>query len=395
METGIFGLMHLNSQTASQTSSKTDPIEVHKKLRGKISIAPKAKIRTMDDLATLYTPGVAKPCMEIAKDKRLVYDYTMKGNTVAIVSDGSRVLGLGDIGPEAALPVMEGKALIMQQFAGIDAFPICLDTKDANEIVKIVKAISPGFGAINLEDIETPKVFEIERRLTEELDIPVFHDDQHGTAMVSLAGLYNAMKVTGKGMDMKIGIVGVGSAGYAIAKLLHAAGFQDIVVFDSKGAISQARGGMEEYKLELASFNSSNFTGLISQFHGADVIISAAQPGALPAETIRAMRKPNIVFALSNPIPEISLEQARELGIDVFGTGRSDYPNQINNSICFPGFLRALLDLRVKKITDKMKIAAAKGIAETVKKPTKDKIVPDAFDKKVVKNIFERVKAAI
>src|SRR5512143_507513 len=375
-----------------------DPSEVHKRLRGKIFIGAKAKIRTIEDLSTLYTPGVAKPCMEIAKEKSLVYDYTMKSNTVAIVTDGTRVLGLGDIGPEAALPVMEGKALIMQQFAGIDAFPLCLATKDAEEIIRTVKAVSPGFGAINLEDIESPKVFYIEKRLTEELDIPVFHDDQHGTAIVALAGLYNALKALGKGKDpsqIKIGIVGAGSAGYAISKLLNAAGFSDIVVFDSKGAISLARSDLEEYKKALAAFNSSNFTGPLASFRGADVIISASKPGSLPVETIQAMRKPSIVFALSNPVPELSLEQARELGIDVFGTGRSDYPNQINTSICFPGFLRALLDLRVRRITDKMKIAAAKGIAGAVRKPTREKIVPDVFDRKVVRRIFESVKEAV
>jgi malate dehydrogenase (oxaloacetate-decarboxylating) len=317
----------------------------------------------------------------------------MKGNAVAIVTDGTRVLGLGDIGPEAALPVMEGKALIMQQFAGIDAFPVCLDTKDEDEIVRIIRAIAPGFGAINLEDIETPKVFSIERRLTEALEIPVFHDDQHGTAIVTLAGLYNALKVHGKDQNVKIGIVGAGSAGYAIAKLLNAAGFEDLTVFDSKGAISSARTDLDQYKKELIS--KSGFSGKLSEFSGADVIISAASPGSLPLETIRAMNKPNIVFALSNPVPEISLEESRALGIDIFGTGRSDYPNQINNSLCFPGFLRALLDLRVRKITPEMKVGAARGISEAVKKPAKDKIVPDAFDKKVVKNILRRVREAL
>ncbi|MDD5172269.1 MAG: NADP-dependent malic enzyme [Candidatus ainarchaeum sp.] len=373
----------------------TDPIELHRKLHGKIFIGAKAKMKSMDDMATLYTPGVAKPCLEIAKDRSLAYDYTMKWNTVAIVTDGTRVLGLGDIGPEAALPVMEGKALIMQQFGKIDAIPICLAEKDPDKIVEIVKALAPGFGAINLEDIETPKVFYIEKRLTEELDIPVFHDDQHGTAMVVLAGLYNALKVLGKDERAKIGIVGAGSAGYAIAKLLHAAGFSDIIVFDSKGAISKNRSDLDQYKKELANLNKSGFSGMISEFRGADVIVSASKPGALPFETIKAMNKPNIVFALSNPMPEISLEQAKELGIDIFGTGRSDYPNQINNAICFPGFLRALLDLRVKRITDAMKIAAAKGIAGSVKDPTKERIVPDVFDRKIVKNIFRKVKKVI
>ena len=368
-------------------------VEIHRKLRGKIGIGAKAPIRTAEDLSILYTPGVAAPCREIAKDRSLAYDYTMKWNAVAIVTDGTRVLGLGDIGPEAALPVMEGKALIMQQFAGIDAIPICLAEKDPDKIVEIVKAIAPGFGAINLEDISTPKVFHIEKRLTDELGIPVFHDDQHGTAMVSLAGLYNALKVVGKGQDVLIGIVGAGSAGYAIAKLLMAAGFGNLVVFDSHGALSPARKDLGDgHKQFLAGLNRSGFSGAIAEFKGADVIISAAKPGALPLETIRAMRKPNIVFALSNPVSEITLEQAKELGIDVFGTGRSDYPNQINNSVCFPGFLRALLDLRARKITDGMKIAAAKGIAASVPGPSREKIIPDAFDKSVVESIRRSVE---
>jgi malate dehydrogenase (oxaloacetate-decarboxylating) len=375
--------------------AESDPVLVHRRLRGKISISAKAPIRTISDLATLYTPGVAKPCLEIARDRRLAYDLTMKWNAVAIVTDGTRVLGLGDIGPEAALPVMEGKALIMQQFAGIDAIPICLAEKDPDRIVEIVKAISPGFGAINLEDISTPKVFYIEKRLTEELGIPVFHDDQHGTAMVTLAGLFNALKVVGKAPEaVKVGVVGAGSAGYAIAKLLHAAGFPDIVVFDSKGAICAKRGDKDEHKRLLATFNKSGFSGQIAEFEGADIIISASSPGALPHAAVRAMKKPNIVFALANPVPELSLEEAKTLKIDVFGTGRSDYPNQINNSICFPGFLRALLDLRVLKITDAMKIAAARGIAAAVANPSKERIVPDAFDKRVVENIKKEVKKA-
>jgi malate dehydrogenase (oxaloacetate-decarboxylating) len=372
-----------------------DSIEIHKKLRGKIFIGAKTPIKNTEDLSTLYTPGVAEPCREIAKDRSLAYDYTFKWNTVAIVTDGTRVLGLGDIGPEAALPVMEGKALIMQQFAGIDAIPICLDTKDEDEIVRIVRALAPTFGAINLEDIETPKVFSIEKKLTEQLNIPVFHDDQHGTAVVTLAGLYNALKVAGKGTEIKIGIVGAGSAGYAIAKLLKAAGFNDLVVFDSRGAIHPTREGLNEQKKLLAGLNSSGYNGTINDFKGADVIISAAKPGSLPTETIMNMNKPNIVFALSNPISEISLEQAKELEISVFGTGRSDYPNQINNSLCFPGFLRALLDLRVTKITDEMKIAAAKAIAETVKNPARDSIVPDTFNKEVSENIFKEVEKVV
>jgi len=372
--------------------SDADPIEVHRKLRGKISIAGKAEIKSSADLSVLYTPGVAKPCLEIAKDKALAYDMTMKGNTVAIVTDGSRVLGLGDIGPEAALPVMEGKALIMQQLAGIDAFPICLDEKDPEALVRIVKAIAPTFGAINLEDISMPKVFEIEARLIEELDIPVFHDDQHGTAIVVLSGLLNALKVLGKGKDVRIAVIGAGSAGSAIAKLLHAAGFPDIIVFDSKGPLHSGREMLDPHRKALASFNKQDYSGPLEDLQGMDIVISAAKPGALPLQLIRSMRKPNIVFALSNPESEITIEQARELAIDIFGTGHSDYPNQINNAFCFPGFLRALLDLRVKRITDRMKIAAAKGIAESVEFVSRDKVVPDAFDRSVPKNILERVR---
>jgi len=374
-----------------------ESLELHKKLRGKLSIAAKAPIRNTDDLSMLYTPGVAEPCRQIAKNKELAYDLTIKHNTVAIVTDGTRVLGLGDIGPEAALPVMEGKALIMQQFAGIDAFPICLDTKDKDEIVRAVKAISPVFGAINLEDIETPKVFEIEKRLTDELAIPVFHDDQHGTAVVVLAGLTNAMKITKKTKDAKIGIVGAGGAGYGIAKLLHAAGYTNLIVFDSKGAIHKNRNDLNEHKKNIAGITNRNgFAGSIAEFSGADIIVAASAPGSLPHETIRRMKKPNIVFALANPVPEVSLEESRSLGIDIFGTGRSDYPNQINNSLCFPGFLRALLDLRVRKITEGMKIAAAEGIAAAVGETElkQGKIVPDAFNKKVPANIREAVRKA-
>lgn len=373
-----------------------ESLELHRKLNGKLKVVAKTNIESARDLSLLYTPGVAKACLEIAKNKEKAYELTIKGKNVAIVSDGTRVLGLGDIGPEAALPVMEGKAMIMQQFSGIDAYPVCLDTKDAEEIIKVVKAIAPNFGAINLEDIETPKVFYIEKRLTEELNIPVFHDDQHGTAIVVLAGIYNSLKLIGKNeKQVKIGVIGAGSAGFAIAKLLDSAGFSNIVVFDSKGAISKNRSDMEEYKKELAALNKTNFSGKISEFIGADIIISASAPGSLPKETVKAMNKNNVVFALTNPKSEFSAEEAKELGIFIFGTGRSDYPNQVNNSLCFPGFLRALLELRVKKITNKMKIAAAKAIADCVETPTPQKVVPEVFDKRIVPRIIEYVKREI
>ena len=372
-----------------------ESLELHKKLRGKITLKGKIKIKTTKDLSLLYTPGVAEPCRAIAKGAD-PYELTFKNNTVAIVTDGTRVLGLGDIGPEAALPVMEGKALIMKEFANIDAFPICLREKNPDKIVEIVKAIEPVFGAINLEDISTPKVFDIEERLTNELNIPVFHDDQHGTAMVVLAGLINALKITGKKKEeIKLVMNGAGSAGHAIAKLLLAYGVKDVTVFDKDGAIYSGRPNLELHKAKIAAMtNKSNYIGKLADFEGANVIISAAAPGALPHEAITKMREPRIVFALANPISEISLEESKQLGIAVFGTGRSDYPNQLNNSVIFPGFLRALLDLRVKKITDKMKIAASVAVAKLVnpEELAAGKIVPDTFDKRLVNRIVKGVK---
>lgn len=372
-------------------------LELHQRLRGKLSISAKSPIKSMEELSLLYTPGVAEPCRRIAQDKGLAYELTMKHNTVAIVTDGTRVLGLGDIGPEASLPVMEGKALIMQQFAGIDAFPIALNTKDPDAFVDVVKAMEPVFGAINLEDVATPKVFHIEKRLEEELSIPVFHDDQHGTAVVVLAGLINAMKLTGKGKDAKVAMVGAGAAGYGISRLLRAYGVEDVIVFDSRGAIHKGR-ELPGHKEAIAeNSNPGGFSGQLKDFRDADILIAASKPDSVPRETVMAMRKPSIVFTLSNPTPEIPVEEAMGLGIDVFGTGRSDFPNQINNSICFPGFLRAILDLRVRKITDRMKIAAAEGIASCVAEDelSKERIVPDAFDPHLVGNIKRHMDKAI
>jgi malate dehydrogenase (oxaloacetate-decarboxylating) len=377
---------------------ENESLNLHKKLRGKIRIEPKAKIRNAHDLAMLYTPGVAEASREIVRNPASVYDLTIKHNSVAIVSDGTRVLGLGDIGPEAALPVMEGKALIMKEFANIDAFPICLKTKNAEEIIKIVKALEPAFGAINLEDIETPKIFEIEKRLAQEMNIPVFHDDQHGTAMVALAALTNALKIAKKAKDMKVAIVGAGAAGYAIANLLSQAGFTRIIVFDRHGAISRSRNDLQEYKKELLQItNKENYSGELKDYRGADAIIAASSPGSLPLEAVKNMNAPKIVFALANPVPEISLEDAKKLGVEIYGSGKSGVPNQINNSLCFPGFLRALLDFRVKRITWEMKLAAAQAIAGCVSaKELKDgKIVPDVFNKKVVKKIVECVGKAV
>jgi len=372
------------------------PIDIHKRLKGKIRIAEKEKINNIQDLALLYTPGVAEPCKEIAKNKELVYELTMKSNSVAIITDGTRVLGLGNIGPEAALPVMEGKALIMNQFAGLDAFPICLNCVDEEEIIKTVKYLEPVFGVINLEDIETPKIFRIHERLTEEMNIPVFHDDQHGTAMVVLAGLINAIKVLNLGKEVKVGLVGCGSAGYAITQLLNYYGFSNITCFDSEGAIHKQRENLAFHKKKLVEFtNKENFTGKLHEFRDAQIIVAASSPGSLPLETIKNMKKPNIVFALSNPISEISIDQAKELDIDIFGSGRSDYPNQINNAVCFPGFIRALLDLKIRKIKYEMYVKTAEGIAKTVKNPSKEQIIPSPFEKEVLTNILEEMKKCV
>lgn len=377
-------------------SLEEESLILHKKLKGKISIEAQARIKNARDLSLLYTPGVAEPCRAIAKGEASVYELTIKNNSVAIVTDGSRVLGLGDIGPEAALPVMEGKALIMKELAGINAFPICLRTKEADGIIETIKNIEPVFGAINLEDIETPKVFYIEERLTNELGIPVFHDDQHGTAIVVLAGLINALKITGREKNgLNVAVNGAGSAGYAISMLLRDYGIGKITVFDREGAIYSGRAGLGEYKRRIAEeTNADIYKGRLDGFQNADVIISAAAPGSLPHGTILKMRHPKIVFALANPVPELSLEEAEKLGIAVFGTGRSDYPNQLNNSVCFPGFLRALLDLRIRKITKKMKISAAEAIASLVsrKELKKGRIIPDTFDKRLVKGIMDKIK---
>ncbi|HLC68365.1 MAG TPA: malic enzyme-like NAD(P)-binding protein [Candidatus Bilamarchaeaceae archaeon] len=376
-----------------------EAIELHKKLKGKIGIEQRIQMKNVKDLSLLYTPGVAHPCRRIAVHPEEVYDLTMKHNTVAIVSDGSRILGLGNIGAEAGLPLLEGKALIMKQFANIDAFPIALRTQDKNKIVEIVKNIEPVFGAINLEDIESPKVFEIEEELEKELPIAVFHDDQHGTAVVVLAGLLNALQLVGKRFkNIKMGLVGAGGAGYGVANLLHAAGVKDLVVFDRAGPLGKHRKDLPPYKKRLAGLtNPDGFSRPLSDFKDADVIVSLASPGALPHATIENMAKDKIVFALANPIPEISLEEAKKLRVKIFGTGRSDYPNQINNAIGFPGILRAILDYRIPRLTDKIKIAAARGIAKTLppSKLTPEKTVPDVFDKTIVPNICKEVKKAL
>jgi malate dehydrogenase (oxaloacetate-decarboxylating) len=361
-------------------------LALHKKLGGKIRIMPAAPVRNKVDLSLVYTPGVAAVSSFVAKNPKLAREYTMKGRTVAVISDGSAVLGLGNIGPLGALPVMEGKAVLFKTFANVDAVPIVLDTQEIGEIVNTIIRIAPAFGGINLEDISAPRCFEIERRVIEALDIPVMHDDQHGTAIVVLAGLINAYKVVGKKIEKsKIVISGAGAAGTAIAKLLHLAGATDITVLDSKGIIGPWRQDLAPHKKELAMMSKSHKSegGLREALTGADVLVGVSGPGLVKTADIKLMAPKAIVFALANPTPEIMPEAAMKGGAMVVGTGRSDFPNQINNSLAFPGIFRGALDHRVRHITDDMKLKAAKAIAGIVKNPTALKIVPDMFDKKV------------
>ncbi len=364
-------------------------IQLSKKLGGKIEVRSKQKL-IAKNLPVLYTPGVAEVSKVIAKNKKLAFDYTIRKNTVAVISDGSAVLGLGNIGPEAALPVMEGKALLFKELAGVDAFPIVLNTQDTEEIIKIVKAIVPTFGGINLEDISAPRCFEIEERLKRELDIPVFHDDQHGTAIVVLAGLINALKVVKKNIGkIKIVISGAGAAGIAITKLLLKYGAKDIILADSMGIIHKERKGLNPAKKEIVHF--TNIHSVMGMLHhalaGADVFIGVSAPNILIAEDIKKMNKYAIVFTMSNPIPEISPEEAKKGGAYIVATGSSKHPNQINNVLAFPGIFRGVLDTRTKKITDEHKIKAARAIASLVKKPNCGKIIPKALDPRVVKAV--------
>lgn len=370
-------------------------LEAHRKYRGKLEISSKVPLAEKSDLRIFYTPGVAEPCKEIFKDKNLAYEYTSKGNMVAVVTDGSAVLGLGDIGAIAGLPVMEGKCVLFKKFGGVDAFPICLDVHTEDEIVATVKAIAPSFGGINLEDISAPKCFSIEKRLSEELDIPVFHDDQHGTAIVCLAGLINALKVTGKKVsDVKIVISGAGAAGVAITKLLLKYGFRNISLQDSKGLIYAGRPDLNESKREIAELTNFNkITGPIENaMKGADVFIGVSKPNVITSSMVKTMARDPIIFAMANPDPEITPEDAFSGGAKIVATGRSDYPNQINNVLVFPGIFKGALKSRAKKITTKMKLAAATALAGLVKNPTPKKIIPDVFEKGVCDVIAEAVK---
>jgi len=373
-----------------------DPIELSKKLGGKIEIKSKQKL-TKQNLAVLYTPGVAKVSLAVAKNKKLSFEYTIRKNAVAVVSDGSAVLGLGNIGPEAALPVMEGKALLFKELGMVDAIPIVLATQDTEEIIKIVKALEPTFGGINLEDISAPRCFEIEERLKEEMNIPVMHDDQHGTAIVVLAGIINALKVVKKNIkEVKIVVSGSGAAGVAITKLLLLHGAKNVLVVDSTGIIFKEReGGLNQSKMEIAKItNPKNVKGQLKEaLESADIFIGVSAPNLINHKDVTLMNNDAIVFAMSNPVPEIMPEEALKGGAAVVATGRSDYPNQINNVLAFPGIFRGALDNRVKKITEKHKLEAAKALAALVKNPTRDKIIPEALNRqaaKVVANVFKK-----
>ena len=371
-------------------------LKMHEEHKGKVEVVSKVAVKNREDLSTAYTPGVAEPCRKIRDNKADVYKYTCKGNMVAVVSDGTAVLGLGDIGPEAAIPVMEGKSILFKEFGGVDAFPICLDTKDVDEIVETVKRIAPVFGGINLEDISAPRCFEIEKRLKEELDIPVFHDDQHGTAIVVSAGLINALKLVGKPFDeANVVINGAGSAGISICKLLLQLGIGNVVLVDKQGALCPGQDWMNPAQAEMAEItNKDRQTGpLVEIMKGKDVFVGVSAPNIVTAEMVASMAADPIVFAMANPTPEIMPEEAAKGGVRVMATGRSDYPNQINNVLVFPGIFRGALDAKATGITEEMKMAAAKAIASIVTDDElkEDYIIPGAFDERVAKVVAKAV----
>lgn len=373
----------------------------HEKWKGKIEVISRAVVNNKEDLAVCYTPGVAAPCLEISKDTGLSYKYTRRANLVAVVTDGSAVLGLGDIGPEAGMPVMEGKCALFKVFADVDAFPLCIRSNDIDDIVNTVTLLAGSFGGVNLEDISAPRCFEIEAKLKERCDIPVFHDDQHGTAIVTAAAMLNALKVTKRKLeDIKVVTLGAGAAGIAIVKLLISMGLKDVVMCDRKGAIYKGREGLNEEKKKIAEIsNKENKTGSLSDvLKGADVFIGVSAPNMLTQDMIRSMAKDPILFTMANPTPEIMPDEAKAAGAAVIGTGRSDFPNQINNVLAFPGIFRGALDVRASDINDEMKLAAAYAIAELVdeKDLSAEYIIPDAFDKRVAESVAEAVaKAAV
>ena len=373
-----------------------EAIKLHREWNGKISTVAKAKVKDRHDLAVAYTPGVAAPCRIIAENKAEVYNYTLKANTVAVVSDGSAVLGLGNIGPEAAMPVMEGKCVLFKEFGDVNAFPICLSTQDPDEIVAAVKAIAPTFGGINLEDISAPRCFEIEERLKKELDIPVFHDDQHGTAIVVLAGIINGLKVVGKKKeDCKVVVNGAGSAGVAITRLLLRYGFKNITMCDKSGILSKDSkdlNWMQEKMMEVTNLSGASGT-LADALKGADIFVGVSAPGIVSQDMVRSMNKDSILFAMANPTPEIIPDLAKEAGARVVGTGRSDFPNQVNNVVAFPGIFKGALLGHAKEITEEMKLAAANAIASLVSDAdlSDENILPEAFDPKVAEVVSKAV----
>ena len=374
-------------------------LKKHAEWRGKLSVNTKAPITNMEELAIAYTPGVAEPCLQIEKDESLAYTYTGKGNTVAVITDGTAVLGLGDIGPAAGMPVMEGKCALFKAFAGIDAIPICIDSKDPQVIIDTVYYISKSFGGINLEDISAPRCFEIERALIEKCDIPVFHDDQHGTAIITCAGLINACKVTGrKPGALKIVISGAGSAGISIARMILRLGFGDVILCGSKGTIYDGApyNNPEQQKMALLTNREKLAGTLADAMKGADILIGVSKPGIVSPEMIRSMAKDSIVFVMSNPVPEIMPDLAKEAGAAVVGTGRSDFPNQVNNVLAFPGIFRGALDARARRITEEMKEAAARAIAAIIpdEELSPDNVLPDPFNPQVVPRIAAAVAAA-
>ncbi len=375
-------------------------LQLHEKWNGKIDTTSKCKVTSREALALAYTPGVAEPCKIIAKDREKAYTYTIKSNTIAVISDGSAVLGLGNIGPEAAMPVMEGKAVLFKEFGGVNAFPICLDTQDTEEIIRTIIHIAPAFGGINLEDISAPRCFEIERRLKEALDIPVFHDDQHGTAIVVLAGIINALKVVGKEKeDCHVVINGSGSAGIAITKLLLRYGFKDIIMCDITGILSSSSTNLNWMQQEMMKVtNRDNKTGTLADaLKGADIFIGVSAPNIVSPEMVANMNHDAILFAMANPIPEIMPDEAKKAGARIVGTGRSDFPNQVNNVIAFPGIFKGALEGRAHQITEEMKLAAALAIAGLVdeKELSEDNILPEAFNPKVASTVASAIKALI
>lgn len=392
--------MNKKEEGEIQMTTNEKALMLHEQWKGKLTTEAKAPVKSREDLALAYTPGVAEPCKVIAEDKEAAYKYTIKSNTIAVVSDGSAVLGLGNIGPYAAMPVMEGKAVLFKEFGGVNAVPICLDTQDTEEIIKAVTYMAPGFGGINLEDISAPRCFEIEERLKATLDIPVFHDDQHGTAIVVLSAIINALKITKKDMaTCKVVISGAGAAGIAICKLLLRYGFKNIILCNSKGIISKGAprlNWMQEKMLEVTNLENKSGS-LADALVGADIFIGVSAPGIVTEDMVRSMNTDPIIFAMANPVPEIMPDIAKKAGARIVGTGRSDFPNQINNVVAFPGIFKGALEGRAPQITEDMKLAAALAIASLVPDDelNEDNIMPEAFNPEVAEKVAAAVKAHI